>query len=426
MKHIFPYCFLLCFCSFSLAAQKVISIKIDGSINPVSAGFIGNAIEKAGKENAVLLIHLNTPGGLVKSTRVIVSDILQSPVPVVVYVSPAGAHAGSAGVFITMAAHIAAMAPGTNIGAAHPVAIQASMDSTMSNKATNDAAAFIRTIAEKRNRNLEWAEDAVRNSVSITETEAVKLNVVDMIAKDDAELFRLINGREVITSTGSRVLKTSAVPVESHEMNFIEKMLDIISNPNIAYILLLLGLYGVMFELYSPGAILPGIIGVISLVLAFYSMHSLPVNYAGVGLIIFAVILFLLEIKVVSHGMLAIGAVISLLLGSLMLMKSGSGLEMMRISRSVIISATAFTAFFFLYIIGMGIRAQKQKVATGIEAMIGDMGEVMEPLNPTGTVRVQGEVWNAISLTGPVEAGKKVRIREMRNLALYVESIEQI
>jgi membrane-bound serine protease (ClpP class) len=181
-----------------------------------------------------------------------------------------------------------------------------------------------------------------------------------------------------------------------------------------------------MFELYSPGAILPGIIGVISLLLAFYSMHSLPVNYAGVGLIIFAVILFLLEIKVVSHGMLAIGAVISLLLGSMMLMKSGSGLEMMRISRSVIISATAFTAFFFLFIIGMGIRAQRQKVTTGVEAMIGHMGEVMQPLNPAGTIRVQGEVWNAISLTGSVEAGKKVRIREMRNLALYVEPIEQI
>jgi membrane-bound serine protease (ClpP class) len=427
MKHIFPYCFLLCCCSFSLAAQKVISIKIDGSINPVSAGFIGNAIEKAGRENAAcLLIHLNTPGGLVKSTRVIVSDILQSPVPVVVYVSPAGGHAGSAGVFITMAAHVAAMAPGTNIGAAHPVAIQASMDSTMSNKATNDAAAFIRTIAEKRNRNLEWAEDAVRNSVSITETEAVKLNVVDLIAKDDADLFRLINGRKVITSSGSHVLKTTGVPLESHEMNFVEKLLDIISNPNIAYILLLLGLYGVMFELYSPGAILPGIIGVISLLLAFYSMHSLPVNYAGVGLIIFAVILFLLELKVVSHGMLAIGAVISLLLGSMMLMKSGSGLEMMRISRSVIISATAFTAFFFLFIIGMGIKAQRQKVTTGVEAMIGHMGEVMQPLNPAGTIRVQGEVWNAISLTGPVEAGKKVRIKEMRNLALYVEPIDQI
>lgn len=427
MKHIIPYCFLLFFLSSSLCAQKVISIKIDGSVNPVSAGFIHNAIARAEKENAsCLLIHLNTPGGLVKSTRVIVSDMLQSAVPVVVYVSPSGAHAGSAGVFITMAAHVAAMAPGTNIGAAHPVALQASMDSTMSNKATNDAAAFIRTIAEKRNRNLEWAEDAVRNSVSITETEALKLQVIDLVAKDDTELFRQLNGKKVTTSAGIKVLTTSGVPVESHEMSFIEKILDTISNPNIAYILLLLGLYGVMFELYSPGAILPGIVGVISLVLAFYSMHSLPVNYAGVGLIIFAVILFLLELKIVSHGLLAIGAVISLLLGSMMLMKSGSNLEMIRISRSVIFSATAFTAFFFLYVIGMGIKAQRQKVTTGVEAMIGDTGEVIETLSPVGTVRLQGEVWNAHSITGTLEAGRKVRIKEMRNLVLYVEPIDQI
>jgi membrane-bound serine protease (ClpP class) len=222
------------------------------------------------------------------------------------------------------------------------------------------------------------------------------------------------------------VLKTVGVAVEKHEMSFIERILDAIRNPNIAYILLLLGLYGIMFELYSPGAILPGIVGVISLLLAFYSMHSLPVNYAGVGLIIFAVILFLLELKIVSHGMLAIGAIISLLLGSMMLMKSGSSLEMFRISRSIIISATAFSAFFFLFIIGMGIQAQRQKVATGVEAMIGDTGEVMEPLQPQGTVRVQGETWNAISLAGAVEKGRKVRIKDMKNLALYVEPIDQI
>jgi membrane-bound serine protease (ClpP class) len=427
MKRILPYYLFLCFIPLFTAAQKVIEITIDGTINPVSAGFIKSSIEKATQENAgCLLVHLNTPGGLVKSTRVIVSDMLESPVPVVVYVSPGGAHAGSAGVFITMAAHVAVMAPGTNIGAAHPVALQATMDSTMSNKATNDAAAFIRTIAEKRNRNLEWAEDAVRNSVSITETEAVKLNVVDFIAPNDAALFRQLNGRKITTAVGPAVLKTVGVAVEKHEMSFIERILDAISNPNIAYILLLLGLSGIMFELYSPGAILPGIVGVISLLLAFYSMHSLPVNYAGVGLIIFAVILFLLELKIVSHGMLAIGAVVSLLLGSMMLMKSGSSLEMFRISRSIIISATAFSAFFFLFIIGMGIQAQRLKVATGVEAMIGDTGEVMEPLQPQGTVRVQGETWNAISLAGAVEKGRKVRIKDMKNLALYVEPIDQI
>jgi membrane-bound serine protease (ClpP class) len=427
MKHIIPYCFFLFLIPFSPAAQKVISIKIDGSINPVSAGFIHNAIAKAEKEKAVcVLIELNTPGGLVKSTRVIVSDLLQSTVPVIVYVSPAGAHAGSAGVFITMAAHIAVMAPGTNIGAAHPVALQATMDSTMSNKATNDAAAFIRTIAEKRNRNLEWAEDAVRNSVSITETEALKKNVIDMIALDDKEILRRVDGKTIAVASGNLVLNTKGATIETYEMSFIEKMLDTISNPNIAYILLLLGMYGIMFELYNPGAILPGIVGVISLVLAFYTMHSLPVNYAGVGLIIFAIILFLLEIKIVSHGMLAIGAVISLLLGSMMLLKSGSTLEMVRISNAVIITATAVSALFFLFIVGAGIRAQKLKVVTGAEAMAGAVGEVLEPLTPAGTVRVQGEVWNAVSISGTIDKGERVRIREMKNLALFVEPIAKI
>ena len=427
MKHILPYCFLLFFIPFSSLAQKVISIKIDGSINPVTAGFIQDAIKKAEKEKAVcLLIVMNTPGGLVKSTRVIVSDLLQSKIPVIVYVSPAGAHAGSAGVFITMAAHIAVMAPGTNIGAAHPVALQAAMDSTMSIKATNDAAAFIRTIAEKRNRNLEWAEDAVRNSVAITETEALKKNVIDMIALDEKEILRRVDGKTIAVASGNFLLNTKGASIESYQMSFIEKILDTISNPTIAYILLLLGMYGIMFELYNPGAILPGIVGVISLLLAFYTMHSLPVNYAGVGLIIFAIILFLLEIKIVSHGMLAIGGVISLLLGSMMLMKSGSPLEMVKISNAVIITATAVSALFFLFIIGAGIKAQKGKVVTGAEAMIGDMGEVMEALNPSGTVRVQGEVWNAVSLSGAIAKGEKVRIKEMRNLSLYVEAIAKI
>lgn len=403
-------------------AQKVISISIDGTINPVTASFIADGIEKAKVEKAeCLLIHLNTPGGLLRSTRVIVRDLLESPVPVIVYVSPGGAHAGSAGVFITMAAHIAAMAPGTNIGAAHPVAMQAAMDSTMNEKATNDAAAFIRTIAEKRNRNLEWAEEAVRKSVSITETEAIRNRVIDIIAVNDKDLMDQLDGRVVVSSKGQQTLRTKNAEMERHKMRFIDRLLDLLSDPNIAYILLLLGMYGIMFELYSPGAILPGVVGVISLVLAFYSMHSLPVNYAGLALIIFAIILFLLEIKIVSHGLLAIGGTVSLLLGSMMLIRSGSSLEFLRISRGLIIAATAVSAAFFLFIVGIGIKTQKLKVVTGSEGMIGYTGEVIDLLGPTGTVMVQGEIWNAESLSGDIGKGEKIVVKDMKNLKLYVE-----
>src|SRR5687768_3432724 len=276
--------------------QRVVSIHIEGTINPASAAFIHRSIEKAGDQNAeCLIIHLNTPGGLLKSTRVIVSEILKSPVPVIVYVSPGGAHAGSAGVFITLAAHIAAMAPGTNIGAAHPVSMQGQMDTTMSEKTTNDAAAFIRSIAGKRNRNLQWAENAVRKSFSYSETEALEDSVIDYIAKNEEELLGMINGKEIELISGTKTLHTKAAKVEKYEMSVWDKILNIITDPNIAYILLLLGMYGIMFELYNPGAILPGVVGVIALILAFYSMHTLPVNYAGLALIIFSIILFLLR-----------------------------------------------------------------------------------------------------------------------------------
>ena len=427
MKDILRYGLLLTLFPSIVFAQKVISIKVDGTINPATADFIHGGIKKAATEKAsCLLIHLNTPGGLLKSTRVIVSDILNSPVPVIVYVSPGGAHAGSAGVFITMAAHIAAMAPGTNIGAAHPVALQAVMDSTMNEKTTNDAAAFIRSIAEKRKRNVEWAENAVRKSHSYSETEALEYSVIDFIARDDEELLNIVHGKQVAINSGLITLQTKGAKIESLEMTFIGKLLDTISDPNIAYILFLLGMYGLLFELYSPGAILPGIVGVISLILAFYSMHSLPVNYAGLALIIFAIILFLLEIKIVSHGLLAIGGIVSLLLGSMMLIRSDSGLDMARISRGVIYAATAVSALFFLFVLSFGIRAQRSKVVTGIEAMIGNTGEVIEILNPTGTVRVNGETWNAESLSGAITRGEKVRIKEMRNLKLYVEPIDQL
>ena len=400
-------------------------MKIDGSINPASADFIHNGIEKAIREKAeCVIIHLNTPGGLLKSTRDIVSDILGSSVPVVVYISPGGAQAGSAGVFVTLASHIAAMAPGTNIGAAHPVTLQQQMDSTMSEKVTNDAAAFIRSIAEKRNRNIEWAENAVRKSFSYSETEALKDSAIDLIAKDETELLAMIDGKVVELVTGSKTLHTKSATVKVHKMSAWEKLLDIISDPNIAYILFLLGMYGLIFELYNPGSILPGIVGVISLILALYSMHTLPINYAGLALIVFAIILFLLEIKIVSHGLLAIGGIISLLLGSMMLIKANSSLEMVKISRGVIIGATVSSALFFLFVIGFGIRAQRRKVVTGVEGLTGEIGEVIAALSPAGTIKIQGEIWNAESLEGTIEKGEKVRIKDMKNLKLFVERIQ--
>jgi membrane-bound serine protease (ClpP class) len=405
-------------------AQKVISLKIDGSINPVSADFIHNGIEKAKNENAeCLIIQLNTPGGLLKSTRVIVSDMLESAVPIIVYVSPGGSHAGSAGVFITLAAHIAVMAPGTNIGAAHPVAMQAQMDTTMNEKVTNDAAAFIRTIAEKRNRNMVWAERAVRRSYSYTETEALEDSAIDLVAKNEQELLKMIDGKEIELSSGTKILHTANATIEVYEMSVWEKLLDLLSDPNIAYILLLMGMYGILFELYNPGSILPGIVGVISLVLSFYSMHTLPINYAGLALIIFGIILFLLEIKIISHGLLTIGGIISLLLGSMMLIKSASSLEVIKISRSVIFSATAVSAMFFLFVIGLGIKAQRRKIVTGKEGMTGAIGEVIDMLAPTGTVKVLGELWNAESVSGNINKGEKVRIKEMKNMKLFVEPI---
>ena len=406
-----------------LMAQGIVSIHIDATINPAIATFIHSAIAKAEKEKAqCLVIHLNTPGGLLKSTRNIVGDFINSRVPVVVYVSPPGAQAGSAGVFITMAAHVAAMTQGTNIGAAHPVGMQGAMDTTMTEKVTNDAVAFIRTIAEKRNRNAEWAENAVRNSVSVTATVALQQKIIDFIANDDEELLQKLDGRTVQINSGSVTLHTKSAKVTEFEMSFIEKLLNILSDPNIAYILLMLGFYGLMFELYSPGAILPGIVGVICLVLAFYSLNTLPINYAGLALILFALLLFILEIKIVSHGVLAIGGVISLLLGSMMLIRRDAG-AIGQLSWTVIVASTVVTALFFLFVIGMGMKAQRMKPFTGSESMIGETGEAKEQLNPLGMVFLHGELWQAESISGAISSGEKIRVKSMKGFKLFVEKV---
>ena len=428
MKHLLLYgLYLFFFLPAITAAQKVISITIDGTINPASADFIHNSIHNAANEKAeALILHLNTPGGLLQSTRMIVSDILESPIPIIVYVSPGGAHAGSAGVFIVLAAHIAAMAPGTNIGAAHPVVLQGQMDSVMNEKATNDAAAFIRSIAEKRHRNIEWAERAVRRSYSYSETEALRDSVIDLIANNDIHLLQKIDGKTIELTAGEKKLFLKEPVVELYKMSVWEKLLNVLSDPTIAYILLMIGMYGIMFELFSPGAILPGIAGVIALILAFYSMQTLPVNYAGLALIIFGVILFLLEIKIVSHGLLAIGGTVSLFLGSVMLIKPGSSMEFSSISRAVIYSVTVLSALFFLFVLGAGLRAQRRKVVTGAEAMTGATGEVIEMLDPNGIVKLNGEIWAAESVSGTIAKGEKVKVRERKSLKLFVEKVDTI
>jgi len=404
--------------------KKVVVISIDGSINPSTAEYINSGISKAKRENAeCLIIKLNTPGGLLKSTRVIVSDLLDSEIPVVVFVYPSGAQAASAGVFVTLAAHIAVMAPGTNIGAAHPVGLQGEQDSVMNEKATNDAAAFIRSISEKRKRNVQWAEDAVRKSISITENEALKENVIDVVAASMPDLLKKIDGKEITVSTGTKVLNTENAEVIDIEMDFKQKILNMLSDPNIAYILLMIGIYGIMFELYNPGAIFPGVVGGISLIVAFYSLHTLPVNYAGLALIVFAIILFIAEIKIVSHGLLTLGGIISLILGSIMLINTESTLEVIRISWFVILVIVIFTAAFFLFAIGFGIKAQTRKPTTGIEGIIGEIGETICDLNPEGQVRIHGELWNAESPDGFVSKGTKVKVIQVSNLKLIVSKI---
>jgi membrane-bound serine protease (ClpP class) len=407
-------------------AQKIISITINDGINPATAEYIHRGIMTAEKENAVgLIINLNTPGGLLSSTRSIVSDIMKSKVPVVVYVSPTGAHAGSAGVFITMAANIAAMAPGTNIGAAHPVDMQGKSDAIMNEKGTNDAAAFIRSIAEKRQRNIVWAEEAVRTSAAITASEALEQNVINVIAKNIPELLDSIDGKTVEVNGAEKVIHTKNVTVEELQMGWFQKILSRISDPNIAYILMMLGFFGLLFELFNPGAIFPGIVGVICLVLAFYSMSSMPVNYAGVGLIVFGIVLFLLEIKIISHGMLAIGGIISVMLGSLILFRNSPAENFVSLSWLVVSTVTAVSGLFFLFLVVMGLKAQRAKPASIQSNLIGKNAVVVQHLNPEGQVMVMGENWRAVSLSGDIKKNEEVVIRNIEGFTLFVEPLPE-
>ena len=395
-------------------------IHIDGVINPVTMRLVELAIDRAqAQRSQALIIELDTPGGLERSMRGIVQRMLNAELPVIVYVAPTGARAASAGVFITMAAHVAAMAPATNIGAANPEALSGGVDKESMKKIENDAAAFIRTVALERGRNADWAEKAVRQSVSITEREAVQLKVVDLIAASVPELLDKIDGRTVKTIKGPRTLATRGAPVKPIEVGFRDRVLNVITDPNVAYILMMLGTIGLLAELYNPGAIFPGVIGAISIILAFFAFQSLPINYAGLLLILLGLALLIAEIKFVSHGVLAIGGVVAMGLGSLMLFDApeASGL---RISWGVIIATVGTTAGLFLFVITAGVRAFARRPLLGVSGLVGETAVARGPLAPEGQVAVHGEIWRAVAEGGSVEDGAVVRVVDVQGLTLKV------
>ncbi|MEX2146843.1 MAG: nodulation protein NfeD [Candidatus Rokuibacteriota bacterium] len=403
----------------ALAASRPVStISVQGVISPVTVRLVETAIARAQAAGApALVIQLDTPGGLERSMRSICQRLLNAEIAVIVWVGPTGARAASAGVFITLAAHVAAMAPATNIGAAHPVAVGGGVDTESMRKIENDAAAFARTIATERGRNAEWAEKAVRQSVSITEREAERLKVIDVIADSIPDLLAKIDGRTVKTVKGPVTLATKGAAVTSIEIGFRDRVLNVITDPNVAYILMMLGMLGLFFELSNPGAILPGVIGGISLILAFFAFQSLPLNYAGLLLILFAIVLFVAEIKVVSHGVLAIGGIVSMALGSLMLFEAPEA--GFRVSWAVIIPTVALTGGLFLLALAVGVRAFARRPLLGVSGLVGQVGVARGALAPAGRVAVQGELWNAVA-DEPVEDGASVRVVDVQGLTLKV------
>ena len=401
------------------AESFVVLATYDGVINPVSAEYLHDALTSAQESGAqALIIRLNTPGGLDTSMRLIIKDITAATVPVVVYVSPSSGRAASAGVFITMAAHVAAMAPGTNIGAAHPVAMGGQeMDKEMKEKVENDSVAYIKSIAEQRGRNVAWAEDAVRKSVSVTEREALKLKIVDLVVEDLPALMKQLDGRTITLQAGPTVLHTGGAAVREFPMGLRLELLKTLSDPNIAYLLMTIGTIGLIAELYNPGAILPGVVGAISLILAFYSFQSLPVNYAGVLLFLLGIVFLILEASVTSYGLLGIGGVISMLLGSVMLIKTD--VEFFQISWSVILPVIALAAAFSLFIVGMGVKAMRRRPVTGREEMVGLVGIVKTALTPHGQLAIHGELWEATS-DQPLQPGDEAKVTRVDGLRLHV------
>jgi membrane-bound serine protease (ClpP class) len=400
---------------------RILVLRLEGAISPVTAEALGAALDRAEREGyKALVIELDTPGGLESSMRAMVKRMLVAEVPIIAYVSPAGARAASAGVFIVMAADVAGMAPGTNIGAATPVNLQGGMDSTLARKATSDAAAFARTIARQRGRNAKWAEEAVRRAVAASEDEALDLGVVDFVANSLDDLLEQADGIAISRPGLETTLALSGLPRDTLKPGLRQKLLSLLVDPNVAYILMLLGFYGLLFELQNPGAILPGVVGGICLILAFLALSTLPVNYAGIALIVLAIAFFVAEVKVASHGLLATGGVISLVLGSMILFQG----EGVRLSWSIIAGATGATAVFFLFIVGKGLRAQRLRVATGRGGLMGTRAVVVGRLAPAGQVRIGGELWNATSESN-VEVGSEVVITGVEGLTLRVRPSQE-
>jgi membrane-bound serine protease (ClpP class) len=400
----------------ALAENEVFIIELEGPINPGTAMYVTRGLEKAVKQGAGLaIVRLDTPGGLASSMRTIMKAMLNSPIPIAVWVGPSGAGAASAGVMVTVAAHIATMAPGTNIGAAHPVTAGGKdIDKTMSEKVVNDMAAYARGIAEDKGRNGEWVEKAIRESVSITADEALEINVIDLVAKDIDELLQKIDGKEINVSGGKITLKTADLKKTYFRPGWRDRVLKTISDPNIAYILMMIGLAGLYFELSHPGAIFPGVIGAISLILAFFSFQTLPVNYAGLILIALAIIFFIAEVKVTSYGILSIGGLISLTIGSIMLFEDVS------VSLKLMLPTILLVGGFFVVVASLAFRAYRARPMSGTDGLLGEVGMVKERIDPEGLIFVHGEYWRA-KAGERVEPGEKVEVEGVDGLVLSVK-----
>lgn len=406
----------------SAVPGKVYVLKAVGSINPGLAGYIKEGIAQAEKDRVVaLVIALDTPGGLDTSMREIVQAIVNAQVPVIVYVHPKGARAASAGVMITMAATVAAMTPGTNIGAAHPVAIGTQkMDKTMQEKVLNDMVAYGRSLAQDRGRNVDWVEKAVRQSVSIGAEEALKLKVVELVAADLPELLQKLDGRQVVVQKETRKLATAAAQVVELPISWRHRVLTQLADPNLAMILMVLGLAGLYFELAHPGAILPGVLGGICLLLAFYAFQTLPVNFIGLLLILLAFIFFILEVYVTSYGLLALAGIIAMALGGLMLYQQGAG--GVSISLEVLITTLLVITLFFLAVAYLAVRSQLRRPLTGTAGLLGERGTALTDLNPGGKVLIHGEYWEARAET-LIPAGTPVEVVEVDGLQLLVKPL---
>jgi membrane-bound serine protease (ClpP class) len=408
--------------SVSVADGPIHVIRIEDIISPVTSDFLSGQLEDAEDADACcLVVELDTPGGLETSMRDMVKDILNAELPVVVYVSPSGGRAASAGVFITMAAHVAVMAPGTNIGAAHPVNVGGGeVDEEMAKKLVNDSVAFAKTVAQQRGRNVEWAEQAVRESVSATEEEALDLNIIDLICHNLAAVVDSLDGRTVVVDGDSTSLAVADADIVRIEMGLRHRLLALLANPNIAYILLMLGFYGLFFELSNPGSILPGVAGGIAIILAFFAFQMLPINYAGLLLILFALVLFIAEVKVTSYGLLTVGGVVAMTLGSIMLFESP--MPFLRVSWKVIVPVVLVSSAFFVLAVTMAVRIHRRKATTGTEGMVGELGVATTDIDREGRANVRGEIWTVWS-DEPIGKGDRIEVLEMDRMRVKVRRV---